>query len=346
MSRESEPVCVTGASGFVGSQVVADLLERGHAVRGTVRNPSDHERYGFLLELPGAAERLTLHCGQLLESGSFAEALEGCRWCIHTASPYLLDVDDPQRDLVDPAVRGTENVLQEALMAGVERVVVTSSMAAITDEPDADRILTEEDWNEKSSLKRNPYHLSKVEAERTAWRFDAAHEEISIVTINPFLVIGPSLAPTLNTSNQLFVDLLAGRYPGIINMAWGVVDIRDVSEAHIRAMERVDTSGRFICVDHTLTMMDIVRILREEGYAEGSRLPRLNLAHGCGDRLVRLLSYARPRGIGSFLRTHVGKVPRFDSTKSKRDLDMTYRPVRESIVETLIDLQRWEHLPR
>lgn len=344
MSSQIKTVCVTGASGFVGSRVVADLLESGYQVRGTVREPSNLEKYGFLLELPGADDLLSLHRGELLEKGCFDAAMKGCDYCIHTASPYVLDVDDPQKDLVDPAVQGTENVLQSALDAGVDKVVVTSSMAAITDEPQSDRVLNEADWNEKSSLQRNPYYFSKTEAERAAWRFDEAHQELSVVVINPFVIIGPSLTPSLNTSNEIFVDILGGEFPGIVSLTWGMVDVRDVSKAHIRAMENDDASGRFICVDHTITMREVVELLGEEGYDEGHQLPSLDMACTAGDYAVRLFSYFQPSGTGTYLRTHIGKCPQFDSSKSREVLDLNYLPIRDSILETLKDLEKWGHL--
>ena len=344
MATEETTVCVTGASGFVGSRIVLDLLDRGYQVHGTVRDPSNTEKYGFLLDLPGADERLTLYRGQLLEEGCFDEAMQGCRYCIHTASPYVLDVDDPQADLVDPAVQGTENVLTSALNAGVERVVVTSSMAAVTDEPDGDHVLTEDDWNEKSSLERNPYYLSKVEAERAAWRLAKEHDELDVVVINPYVVIGPSVSPSLNTSNQIFVDLLNKEYPGIVSLTWGMVDVRDVSLAHLEAMERDEAEGRFLCVEHTITMEEVVKLLKEHDYGEKYSLPSLNMACSVGDFAAKIFSYFQPSGTGSYLRTHLGKVPRFDSSKSRDVLDLDYRPVQESILETVVDLEKWGHL--
>lgn len=344
MPNDNKRVCVTGASGFVGSRITADLLEAGYQVHATVRDPTNTEKYGFLLDLPGADDHLSLFRGQLLEEGCFNEAMEGCDYCIHTASPYVMDVKDPQADLVDPAVMGTENVLQSALDAGVERIVVTSSMAAITDAPESENILTEEDWNEKSSLTRNPYYFSKTCAERAAWDFDEKHDEISVVVINPFLIIGPSLTPSLNTSNKIFVDLMTGEYPGILSLTWGIVDVRDVSAAHIRAMETDAASGRFICVDHTISMSEVVALLRDRGYDEDYKIPKMNMASGFGNFLVRTMSYLQPKGTGSYLRTHIGKVPRFDNSKSKDVLEMDYRPVEESILETVEDLKKWEHL--
>ena len=234
---EDTTVVVTGASGFIGSWITKTLLDAGYTVRGTVRNPDNTDKYEFLTDMEGADGQLTLWKGELLTDGSFDDAVSGADFVIHTASPYVLDVDDPQTDLVDPAVEGTQNVLDSCSKAdSVQRVVVTSSMAAITDEPDSEYVLTEEDWNEKSSLDRNPYYYSKTLAEKKAWELAEA-ADWDLVVINPFLVIGPSLTPSLNTSNKIFVDLLVGEYPVVMNLTWGMVDVRDVAEAHVKAIE-------------------------------------------------------------------------------------------------------------
>lgn len=339
------PVLVTGANGFIASQIVSDLLGAGYRVRGTVRSVTkgtDHLR-----ALPGAGERLELVSAQLLSERSFDAPMEGVTHVMHTASPYAMSVVDPQRDLVDPAVQGTRNVLAAAHRAGtVQRVVLTSSMAAMSDEPGSDHVLTEADWNEKSSLVRNPYYFSKTLAEKEGWRFVEAHEpRFDLVVVNPFLVIGPSLTPGLNTSNGIFVGMLKGVYPGILSLAWGMVDVRDVARAHLLAMETPGASGRYLCAAETLPMRDVVALLREHGYGRGTRLPSLGLDHAVGNALVRLSSYLQPGGVGSYLRTHVGKVPRFDHGKIERELGLTFRPVRESILETMLDLKRWKHLP-
>src|SRR5580765_4206043 len=133
--RTDKPVCVTGASGFIAAHIVRELLERGYRVRGTVRSLRQPGKYTFLTQLPGAADRLELVEADLLAPGSYDAAVAGCDVVMHTASPYLIDVKDPQRDLVDPAVKGTLNVLTSAKAAGVGRVVLTSSMSAISDEP-------------------------------------------------------------------------------------------------------------------------------------------------------------------------------------------------------------------
>ena len=189
-------VLVTGANGFIASQLIADLLASGYRVRGTVR--SVEKGTEPLRALPGAAERLELVAAELSTEGAFDAPMKGITHVVHTASPYSMNVADPQRDLVDPAVNGTRNVLMAAHRAGgVQRVVLTSSMAAITDEPGSDHVLTEADWNVKSTLSRNPYYLSKTLAEKEGWRIvEAEKPRFDLVVINPFVVIGPSIAST------------------------------------------------------------------------------------------------------------------------------------------------------
>jgi dihydroflavonol-4-reductase len=337
------PVCVTGASGFIASFVVEQLLARGYRVRGTVRSLKGDASH--LTSLPGAAERLELVAADLLAPGAFDAAVAGCEFVLHTASPYTLDARDPQRDLVDPAVQGTRSVLASCQKAGgVRRVVLTSSMAAITDEPENDRVLTEADWNTRSSLTRNPYYYSKTLAERAGWSFlEEQKPGFDLVVINPFLVIGPSKTKAINPSNQLFVDLLAGTYPGIMNLAWGFVDVRDVALSHVLALETAAASGRYICANPAISMREVVDLLGRSGYGDRA-LPKIGLDCAMGDYAIKLSSYAQPKGIGSYLRTHVGRVPHVDNGKIQRELGLHFRPVERSILDAVEDLDRRGHL--
>jgi dihydroflavonol-4-reductase len=343
---ESGPVLVTGVTGFVASRIVEQLLAGGYRVRGTVRSLKKGGDVDRLRALPLANERLELVEADLVRPGSFDAPATGCEVVMHTASPYTLTVADPQRDLVDPAVNGTREVLGACLRAAsIRRVVLTSSMAAVTDEPDSAHVLTEADWNEKSSLDRNPYYYSKTLAERAAWDFVAQRKPaFDLVVINPFGVIGPSLVSSLNVTNQVFVDLLKGTYPGIVGLTWGFVDVRDVATAHIRAMKEKAAHGRYLCAGETISMREVVNLLAANGY-DGYRLPKIPLDSGLGHAIVRLASYTQARGVGSYLRTHIGRVPRYDTTKIRTELGLTFRPVRETILETVQDLRRWGHLP-
>jgi len=341
-------VLVTGATGFIAAHIVSQLLQKQHRVRGTVRSLRKEKELAHLRSLPNAAQNLELVEADLLTDGAFDAAAAGCDAVMHTASPYVLDAKDPQKDLVDPAVKGTRNVLSACKKAAsVRRVVVTSSMAAITDEPESDHLLTEADWNVKSSLERNAYYYSKTLAERAAWEFvEKEQPGFRLVVINPFLVIGPSLSPGLNTSNQLFVDLLKGTYPGIMNLTWGFVDVRDVADAHVRAIESPSAQGRYLTAADTVSMRAVVELLDKHGYAKGNKLPKLGMDCALGDFAVRLSSYMQPKGVGSYLRTHVGRVPRYDNSKVRRELGLSFRPVEETILDTLNDLVRHGHVSK
>lgn len=341
-------VLVTGASGFIASRTIEQLLAKGHRVRGTVRSLGKEKDLAPLRALPGAKERLELVQADLLTAGSFDAPAQGCDAVLHMASPYVLEAKDPQKDLVDPAVKGTENVLSASEKAGtVKRVVITSSMAAITDEPESDHVLTEADWNVKSSLERNAYYYSKTLAEKAGWAFvESRKPGFDLVTVNPFMVIGPSLSPGINTSNQLFVDLLSGTYPGIMNLTWGFVDVRDVASAHVRAIEIPTAHGRYITAGETISMRDVVELLAKNGWGAGNKLPKLGMDCGAGDFAVRLSSYLQPKGVGSYLRTHVGRVPRYDTSKVQRELGLSFRPVAESILDAVNDLAAQGHVQK
>lgn len=339
----AKTVLVSGASGFIAGHVIAQLLEGGHEVIGTVRNPADTARTAHLRALPGAA-RLRLEAADLTAPDPFSALLD-VDAVLHLASPYVINVADPQRDLVDPAVQGTLSMLRAASAnPRVKRVVLTSSMAAVTDEPGTG-VLTEADWNTKSSLTRNAYYFSKTLAERAAWAFMAAEKPgFDLVVINPFLVMGPSLTREINASPQILVDMAKGVYPAIMALTWGIVDVRDVAAAHVAAMEARGAEGRYLCVAANMTMAEVVRQMRAEGYA--GKLPKLEMTGGFGTALMKLASHTQPKGAGSYLRSHLGRVPRYDAGKSTRDLGLIYRPVAETLRDTLADLARWGHISR
>lgn len=343
----STTVLVTGATGFIAAHIVNQLLEGGYRVRGTVRSLKKPGDIDALRALPGASERLELVEADLTRSESFDGPASGCAVVMHTASPYVLTVADPQRDLVVPAVNGTREVLAAAQRAGtVRRVVLTSSMAAITDEPESAHVLTEADWNEKSSLDRNPYYYSKTLAEKAAWAFmEQEPRPFDLVSINPFMVIGPSLTSSLNTSNQMLADLLKGMYPGILSLTWGMVDVRDVAAAHILAMTSSSARGRYICAAETISMREVVELLRKNGFSR-YRLPRIGLDSSMASALVKAMVFTQPRGAAAYLRTHLGRVPRYDTAKIRGDLGVAFRPLPQSILEAVADLGRWGHLPR
>lgn len=341
--KTKKPVCVTGASGFIASHIVKQLLEQGYRVRGTVRKSS--QNYPFLLALPGAAEQLELVEADLLAAGSYDKAVEGCDYVMHTASPYKNKVKNPQTDLVDPAVNGTETLLESCLKSDcVKRVILTSSIAAITDEPDSTKIFTEKEWNTMSSLDRNPYHYSKTVAELAAWDFIMKKRPaFDLVAINPFMVIGPSLGPSLNTTNEMIRDIMIGVYPGIMDINWGFIDVRDVARAHILAMETDTASGRYLCSAEALHMRDLVALLKSSGFGNYA-LPKVDLTGKMGTLLMKALSFTQPKDIGTYIRTTIGRTMRYDNSKIRRELGLSFIPVKDSLIESVRDMVKWGHL--
>ncbi len=336
---------ITGLTGFIAAHTAALLLERGYDVRGTVRSISKATDNLKIMGLPGASDRLQLILADLLVDGAFDAAVMGADCVFHMASPYSLEFKDAQRDLVDPAVLGTLNVLRACAGApSVKRVVLTSSMAAVTDEPDG-RVLTEADWNTRSSLTRNPYYFSKSAAERAAWDFmEREKPGFDLVVINPFLVIGPSLTPGLNTSNQIIVEALTGVFPAIMQLNWGMVDVRDVALAHVLAAETPAAKGRYLCAAENITMRQLINILKPLA-KPGDKLPTRAIDFWLGSFIGRFFAFTQPPGAASYMKTHLGRSVQFDTTKIQRELGLQYRNISSTLEQTVADLRAWKQLP-
>jgi len=247
--------------------------------------------------------KLSFYSANLIEDGSFDEAVKDATYVIHTASPYSLSSSDPQKELVDPAIKGTLSVLESCSKTAVKRVVLTSSIAAITDSPDNEHIYTENDWNEQSSLSRNPYYYSKKIAEEKAWSFmKEKNPKFSLVVMNPFLITGPELNPeSLNTTTEMFVNIFNGKFPGIFSLGWGFVDVRDVAKAHVLAMKKEDAEGRHLLCNQTIMMEDCVERLRKKISKLFSSHNSLKLYHWRSfGKILKLFSGKRNWSISSY----------------------------------------------
>ena len=339
------PVAVTGASGFIASHIVQQLLAGGYRVRGTVRDPDKTRAEGYLTGLPGADVRLELTAADLLTPDAFDDTVRDCEYVIHTASPYAINVADPQRDLVDPAVRGTISLLESCQKVdSLKRAVLTSSVAAITDQADG-HLNTESDWNTRSSLTRNPYYYSKTLAEQAAWQFmEAGKPRFDLVVINPFFVIGPSLVPGINTSHTSLIGLTNGSIPAVLALQWPLVDVRDVARAHILALENPAAAGRYIVAAETRTVRQVIDLLRANGWGDRYRLPAIGLDNPLGVALIRAAVRFQPSGTRDYMRSHLGGEMRFDNSKARRELEIDFRDVDQTILDTMEDLDRWGHL--
>ena len=284
-------ILVTGASGFIAQQLILDLLEQGYAVRGTVRSASKGEALKTALAPHSdRAAEIELVEADLEDDAGWAEAVDGIDVVQHLASPFPLAAPKDPDELIRPARDGALRVLRAAKAGGVDRVVLTSSGAAVAygvRGPMPDRF-DESDWTDSShTADCRPYIASKTIAERAAWDFVADEGKgIELTTINPVAVLGPIRSAQVKTSVDIVARLLSGSLPLLPNAGIQLVDVRDVSAAHIAAMNDSASIGeRYIVADEFLWLRDVAAVLRE-AYPERSKIPR----RGMPDLLVRALA--------------------------------------------------------
>lgn len=345
----STPVLVTGATGYVAGWVVKRLLEEGFTVHATVRDPSDNKKLAHLLALSPAPGKLRFFAANLLEPGSFAEAMHGCKVVFHTASPYTISVNDPQKELIDPALLGTRNVLQEVeRTSSVERVVLTSSCAAIygdsADLASTPRgVFDEEVWNTTSSLEHSPYSYSKVLAEKEAWKMHDAQSRWRLVVVNPAAVMGPGVKPDGTSESFSIVKQMGdgSMRMGAPDIHIGVVDVRDLAEAHLRAAFLPDARGRHVIVGHNSSFPEMAAALRPRW---GDRYP---IPKGKLPKLVLwLVGPLVNRAITRrFVSRNVGLPWKADNTKSVRELGMSYRSLGETMNDFFAQMIESGQLP-
>ncbi|PIA36706.1 hypothetical protein AQUCO_03300132v1 [Aquilegia coerulea] len=259
--------CVTGGNGFIAAYIVQALLEKGYNVRATVRNPGDLDKVGFLLEMKGAKERLKLLKADLLEDGSFDEAVQGVDGVFHTASPVLIPKDSNiQTNLIDPCIKGTLNVLTSCSKASsVKRVVLTSSCSAIRYRDDVQQVspLNESHWSDLEYCQRNNlwYAYAKTLGEKEAWRL-AKEFGIDLVVVNPSFVVGPLISPQPTSTLLTILEIVKGVRGEYPNLTIGFVHIVDVVAAHMLAMEDKRAAGRLICSSSVAHMSEIIEMLK------------------------------------------------------------------------------------
>lgn len=337
---KSKPVMVTGATGYVAGWLVKKLLEEGLTVHAAVRDPQKKEKVQHLDALaansPGSIKYFK---SDLLKDGSYAEAMEGCELVYHTASPFVIDVKDPQKDLIEPAEKGTQNVLETANQTpSVKRVVVTSSCAAIyTDSIDCQNapggVLTEEVWNTTASLDYQPYSYSKTLAEKKAWEINKAQARWDLVTINPALVLGPPLNPKVVTSESFNILRQLGdgtMKMGAPRMGMGLVDVRDVADAHYQAGFNPEAKGRYITVGHNTDFLEIGTTLLPK-YGNKFPLPKKPLPKWLlmlvGPMTNKLFSR-------KFIRNNVNHAWKADNSKIKNELGIDFMPMKTTMEES------------
>ncbi|KAL6600377.1 hypothetical protein ACP70R_022511 [Stipagrostis hirtigluma subsp. patula] len=311
-------VCVTGAGGFIASWLVKRLLERGYTVRGTVRNPGDPKN-DHLRALDGASDRLVLLRADLLDPESLVAAFSGCEGVFHAASPVT---HDPEK-IIEPTILGTRHAITAAADAGVKRVVFTSSIGTVYMNPyrDPNKPVDDTCWSDLDYCKKteNWYCYAKTVAEQDAWEV-ARKRGLDLVVVNPVLVLGPLLQPTVNASTDHVMKYLTGSAKHYVNAAQAYVHVRDVVEAHVRVYEAPDAHGRYICAESTLHRGELCRILAK-------LFPEYPIPTKCKDEVNPPV-----------------KGYKFSNQRLK-DMGMEFVPVLQCLYETVKSLQEKGMLP-
>lgn len=334
-----QTVLVTGGSGFVASHLIQQSLAVGDKVRATVRSLANQGKVQPLLALKAAYPgQLELHEADLLAPGSFDAAMRDCDVVYHVASPFLMpeQIKDGRTQLVEPALTGTRNVLASVeATPSVKRVVLTSTVGAIfgdyIDVLDMDgQVLSERYFNTTSTEDYNPYHYSKVLAEKEAWRLCQAQSRWDMVAINPGLILGPSLTPSSESGSLFLLDeMLKGYFfYGVPDLSFTTVDVRDVAQAHIAAAKTPGAHGRYILAERQMvSFLDLAKLVRPV-HKRPYLLPRFQVPNWLIRPIGPLFGLTN-----QYMTNHFGVRFTVDNQRSIDELGVRYRPIAETMID-------------
>lgn len=333
-------VLVTGGSGFIGSHCILQLLAAGHTVRTTVRNLQREGEVRSMLKRGGvdAGDRLSFFAADLERDGGWAEAVAGCHYVLHVASPFPPGAPKHENDLIIPAREGALRVLRAARDAGVKRVVLTSSFAAIGYSKDPKKApYTEADWTDPNTPGLAAYTKSKTLAERAAWDFIAREGgALELSVVNPVGVFGPVLGRDYATSIMLVQRMMDGSFPGLPKLWFGIVDVRDVADLHLRAMTDPTARGeRFLAVSGDFpSLVEISHMLKSRLGEAARRVPTRELPNW----VVRLAALGDP--VVRQILPELGKVKSATSEKAQRMLGWQPHTREQAIIATAESLMQ------
>ena len=330
----AEMVLVTGGSGFIGTHCILQLLNAGYRVRATLRSLNREAEVRSMLLAGGvkAGAELTFVAADLMSDAGWPEAVAGCDYVLHVASPFPLGIPKDEAELIVPAREGALRVLKVARDANVKRVVLTSSFAAIGYGQNLPgQVFSEKDWTDPNISDIGAYIKSKTIAERAAWDFIADQGgALELSVVNPVGVFGPVLGPDYSTSIEIIKRLMSGALPGCPRLSFGIVDVRDVADLHLRAMIDPAARGeRFLAVTgDSMTMLEMAQVLKARMGTAAKRVP----TRGLPDWMVRLAALTDP-GLKQII-PELGKVKNATNEKAKRLLSWSPRSREDSIVAT------------
>jgi nucleoside-diphosphate-sugar epimerase len=334
-------ILVTGGSGFIASQTIVQLLNAGHRVRATVRDLKRESEVRAMVKQGGAhaGDRLRFFAADLQGDAGWGDAVTACDYVLHMASPLPASAPKNEDELIVPARDGALRVLRAARDAHVKRVVLTSSFAAIGyGHPPQSTPFNESNWSDITGREVSAYAKSKTLAERAAWDFIAREgRDLQLSVINPVVVFGPVLGPDYSTSVLLIQRLMSGSVPGSPRISFGVVDVRDVADLHVRAMTHAAAKGeRFLALAGDFMLIhDIAKVLKNRMGEAGKKVPTRQLPNW----LVRLAALRDP--LVKQVLPELGKLKNASNEKAKRLLGWTPRSSEEAIIstaESLLDL--------
>jgi nucleoside-diphosphate-sugar epimerase len=336
-----ELVLVTGGSGFIGAHCILQLLGAGFRVRTTVRSLKREGDVRAMLKAGGStpdAQALSFAAADLMSDAGWPEAVAGCDFVLHVASPFPLGVPKDENELIVPAREGALRALRAARDAGVKRVVLTSSFAAIGyGQKITDKAFTEENWTDPKGEGTSAYVKSKTLAERAAWDFIAREGgALELAVVNPVGVFGPVLGPDFSTSIEIVRRLMDGSVPGCPRLSFGIIDVRDVADLHLRAMTSPAAKGeRFLAVaGKFMTMQEIAQVLKSRMGEAAKRVPTRVLP----DWLLRAAAMF-DSSLGQIV-PELGKFKNATNQKAKRVLGWAPRSNEDAIVATAESLMR------
>lgn len=334
---KSKPVLVTGATGYVAGWIIEGLLKQGIPVHATVRDPSKKDKISHLEQLSKQTETpIQFFKADLLTPQAFDEAMQGCEVVIHTASPFVVsNYKDAVKDIIEPAIEGTRNVLESVNRTNtVKRVVLTSSIAstygdAAEIKETENNSFDESHWNETSSADHQPYPYSKVAAEREAWKMQSEQSQWNLVCINPALVMGPSLtSSTQSGSVEVLQQFGDGTLKFGVPAMWnGIVDVRDVADAHIAAAFSESAHGRYIVSGGTLSLLEMGKILANK-FGSKYPFPKMEAPKILFQAIAPIYGLSR-----KFVKLNMGYPIYFNADRSIKELDIHYRDIKVSVIE-------------
>jgi len=333
-------VLVTGGSGFIGSHAIAALLKQGRTVRTTVRSLAREADVRALLNVAGVdpGKKLTFFAADLEKDAGWAQAVAGCEYVLHVASPLPPNLPRHENELIVPAREGALRVLRASRDAGVKRVVLTSSFAAIGyGHAPQTAPFTEQDWTDVNGGEMTAYTKSKTLAERAAWDFVAREGgALELSTVNPVAVFGPVLGADYSASILMVQRMMDGALPGCPRLCFGVVDVRDVVDLHLRAMTHPAARGeRFLAVaGEFMWMIEMARALKERLGDAARRVPARQLPNW----MVRLASLRDPAV--KLITPELGKVKNASNEKARRVLGWAPRSNEDALAATAESLVR------